>query len=31
MHIPIPTHNGFILILIFGIPNEPLRITLSDT
>ncbi|KHG29608.1 hypothetical protein F383_16522 [Gossypium arboreum] len=31
MHIPIPTRNGFILILIFDIPNEPLEITLSDT
>ncbi|KHG28790.1 hypothetical protein F383_11379 [Gossypium arboreum] len=31
MHIPIPTHNVFILILIFDIPNEPLRIIILDT
>ncbi|KHF97353.1 hypothetical protein F383_35129 [Gossypium arboreum] len=31
MHIPIPSRNGFIFILIFGIPNEPLEITISDT
>ncbi|KHG09955.1 Very long-chain specific acyl-CoA dehydrogenase-2C mitochondrial [Gossypium arboreum] len=31
MHIPVPSRNGFILILIFGIPNEPLGIIISDT
>ncbi|KHG05464.1 hypothetical protein F383_30349 [Gossypium arboreum] len=31
MHIPVPTSNGIILILIFGIPNEPLRIIISYT
>ncbi|KHG00378.1 Dicer-like protein 1 [Gossypium arboreum] len=31
MHIPIPTHKGFILIIIFDIPNEPLGIIISDT
>ncbi|KHG24902.1 hypothetical protein F383_30992 [Gossypium arboreum] len=31
MHIPVPTLNGFILILIFDIPNEPLGIIISDT
>ncbi|KHG28350.1 hypothetical protein F383_15460 [Gossypium arboreum] len=31
MHILVPTRNGFILILTFDIPNEPLGITISDT
>ncbi|KHG28062.1 hypothetical protein F383_11605 [Gossypium arboreum] len=31
MHIPVSSRNGFILILIFNIPNEPLRIIISDT
>ncbi|KHG21775.1 Heat-inducible transcription repressor HrcA [Gossypium arboreum] len=31
MHIPILTHNGFALILIFDIPNELLEIIISDT
>ncbi|KHG21374.1 Solute carrier family 22 member 15 [Gossypium arboreum] len=31
MHIPVPSRNGFIYILILGIPNEPLRIKISDT
>ncbi|KHG17177.1 Endoglucanase Z [Gossypium arboreum] len=31
MYIPVSTHNGFIFILIFDIPNEPLGITISDT
>ncbi|KHF97293.1 hypothetical protein F383_36794 [Gossypium arboreum] len=31
MHIPIPTRNGIILILIFDIPNKPLRIITLDT
>ncbi|KHG04125.1 hypothetical protein F383_28493 [Gossypium arboreum] len=31
MYIPIPSHNNFILILIVNIPNEPLRILISDT
>ncbi|KHG22934.1 Cyclin-T1-2 [Gossypium arboreum] len=31
MHIHVPTHNGFILILIFDIPNKPLGIIISDT
>ncbi|KHG07057.1 hypothetical protein F383_33533 [Gossypium arboreum] len=31
MHIHVLTHSGFILILIFDIPNEPLGIIISDT
>ncbi|KHG26136.1 hypothetical protein F383_02919 [Gossypium arboreum] len=31
MHIPVPTRNGFILILIFNIPSEALGIIISDT
>ncbi|KHG17419.1 hypothetical protein F383_22091 [Gossypium arboreum] len=31
MNIPIPTRNGVILIHIFDIPNEPLRIIMSNT
>ncbi|KHG06511.1 hypothetical protein F383_33886 [Gossypium arboreum] len=31
MHILVPSHNGFILILIFDIPNEPLGIIILDT
>ncbi|KHG26073.1 hypothetical protein F383_04505 [Gossypium arboreum] len=31
MYIPVLSHNGFIFILIFGIPNEPLGIIISDT
>ncbi|KHG15985.1 hypothetical protein F383_05839 [Gossypium arboreum] len=31
MHIPVPTCNGFILILIFDMPNEPLGITILYT
>ncbi|KHG23718.1 hypothetical protein F383_07157 [Gossypium arboreum] len=30
-YIPIPSRNNFILILIFIIPNEPLRIIISNT
>ena len=30
-YIPIPSRNNFILILIVGIPNEPLEIIMSDT
>ncbi|KHG26885.1 hypothetical protein F383_08060 [Gossypium arboreum] len=31
MHIPVPTRNGFILFLLFDIPNKPLGIIISDT
>ncbi|KHG17698.1 hypothetical protein F383_22662 [Gossypium arboreum] len=31
MYIPIPSRTNFILILIIGIPNEPLGIIISDT
>ncbi|KHG13827.1 hypothetical protein F383_16667 [Gossypium arboreum] len=31
MYIPVPSRNNFILILIVGIPNEPLKIIISDT
>ncbi|KHG07431.1 hypothetical protein F383_34523 [Gossypium arboreum] len=31
MHVPVPSRNGFILILILGIPNKPLGIKISDT
>ncbi|KHG30549.1 Uncharacterized protein 15.0 kDa protein in GTA-P79 intergenic region [Gossypium arboreum] len=31
MYIPVPSRNNFILILIVGIPNEPLEIIISDT
>ncbi|KHF98526.1 DNA-directed RNA polymerase subunit beta' [Gossypium arboreum] len=30
-YILVPSRNNFILILIFVIPNEPLRIIMSDT
>ncbi|KHG20129.1 hypothetical protein F383_24483 [Gossypium arboreum] len=31
MYIPVPSRINFILILLFGIPNEPLGIIMSDT
>ncbi|KHG03730.1 hypothetical protein F383_27221 [Gossypium arboreum] len=31
VYVPVPYRNNFILILITGIPNEPLRIIISDT
>ncbi|KHG25389.1 hypothetical protein F383_32720 [Gossypium arboreum] len=31
MYIPVPSCNSFILILIIGIPNEPLKIIIPDT
>ncbi|KHG05300.1 Nuclear cap-binding subunit 1-A [Gossypium arboreum] len=31
MYIPLPPHNNFIVILLVGIPNDPLRIIISDT
>ncbi|KHG09189.1 Solute carrier family 22 member 15 [Gossypium arboreum] len=31
MYIPVQSRNNFILILIIGIPDEPLRIIISDT
>ncbi|KHG26089.1 hypothetical protein F383_10758 [Gossypium arboreum] len=31
MYTSVPSRNNFILFLIIGIPNEPLRIIISDT
>ncbi|KHG11008.1 hypothetical protein F383_11817 [Gossypium arboreum] len=31
MYIPVPSRNDFILIHIVDIPNEPLKIIMSDT
>ncbi|KHG04829.1 hypothetical protein F383_28850 [Gossypium arboreum] len=31
MYVPLPSRNNFILIIIIDIPNEPLRIIISDT
>ncbi|KHG26764.1 Uncharacterized protein 15.0 kDa protein in GTA-P79 intergenic region [Gossypium arboreum] len=31
MYILVPSRNNFILILIIGIPNEPLEIIILDT